>query len=288
MRGPESSLGLIAIVLLSLTCTGSVGAISFRNPFDPAQCDRAIAYAVRRIGSDEDGRAKKVFADALLCRGLSGDDWALRDSIALLAPMVATSPTDVHVWVSLAEALRRQAPASEEAILATERARQVLEGEVRAEGTHRPIIDHLAANEVAMRKQRMALLEYLRATAAASVAGVLSPVDLYRVVSTARLLGDAGDSAARRILGRHRDAAAPGSAVSAMIELLETESELGKAPVEIVLPRYEGAAAELCGGWQTELDAAICETTWKRLSSLRRIAVEREAGVPTWTAWRKE
>lgn len=267
---------------------GPAAAVSFQNPFHADQCDRAIAYAMSRLGGSQDARAEEILAEGLLCRGLAGDDWALLEAIERFEVIVRRRPAAIHAWVSLAEARRRHASASLEALEATIAARHRLDTHT-GDGASRALIRHLRENEMAMREQREALLGFLERMEPEAARGDLSPGDIQRVASAAGLLGGAGREAARRVLARHRATARADSPMPAMIEVLETELDRGREPVGEITTRYERAARELCAGrWEAGLEVQICETVQARASVLRRVAAERSSATTVRGSSRKE
>lgn len=279
VSGVVCSVGVLSAV--------PVAAISYLNPFHSGQCDRAIRYAMARLDGFQPRRAEEILAEGLLCRGLAGDDWALREAIERLNAVVGRAPYAIYPNVYLAEAKRRYASASEEALEATRQARARIEALGASTTHHRSLVRHLRANEVAMRKQRRDLILFLEASESDAVAGRLSSGTLQRVVSGLALLGSEGRDRARWILERHREKAHLEPGLPRMVALLAAGLDCGEASLLETVDRFTRAARMLCGDRTLELEAQVCATARARSAELHRIVGEREAAGAAGERWRK-
>lgn len=120
---------IAAAVVLGFNASAAIAdpAYSYRSPFHPEQCEKAIVAGRRAVAADaENRRARLILAEGLLCRGLQGDSQALDAAIALLEQTVTDEPANFFAQLELADALRQRSPVSEQAERALQHARDLL------------------------------------------------------------------------------------------------------------------------------------------------------------------
>lgn len=115
-------------VVASLALGQAQTAPHFRYPFHPDECVAAILEARRQLGMNPGSlRWQRVLAQGFLCMGLKDDPVALDRAAAIFRAVLATAPEDIQAQVGLADALRKRAPLSPEALAELDRARQLIE-----------------------------------------------------------------------------------------------------------------------------------------------------------------
>jgi hypothetical protein len=129
-RGSAATASLVAAFASVFAATAMAQpAFSYRNPFHPEQCERAITYAGRRVAVATGGarsRARLILAEGLLCRGLEGDGAALDQAIERFSEIVAREPENFFAQLGLADGLRRRSPHGDATLAAQRRVRQLL------------------------------------------------------------------------------------------------------------------------------------------------------------------
>ncbi len=272
------------VVVTALTLMGLIRAAnaiepaySFRNPFDPEQCDRAIRFAERRLEQEPtDPWARQLRAEGLLCRGLDDDPWALDEAIALLREIVADKPDNFFAQLALADALRKRFPASGEAQAALRRARELLaavdDGPARAE-----LAEYLTENAAAITAHRSRVLALVREREGAFAAA--SPQDVAALVRALPQTGPAGIERAEQhlevYLMEHDDAA--------LRTLYRAELMRGRAPPARCRMLYADAVSALCAAPPSD-DCALAQ---RRLAQLDQRIADRQRSAAS-APWQSE
>jgi hypothetical protein len=119
----------LATLLAWLPCSNAQtpAVPSFRSPFHPDECTAAITEARRQLRMHPKGlRWQRVLADGFLCLGLKDDPVALDRAASLFRIVLARAPGDLRAQVGLADALRRCTPLSTAALIALQRAEEIV------------------------------------------------------------------------------------------------------------------------------------------------------------------
>jgi tetratricopeptide (TPR) repeat protein len=238
---------LIASAGLALACSAAVPALgepafSYRSPFHAEQCDTALAYARQREAREPaDRRARRLVAEALLCRGLDDDLAALDAAIAQLHAIGRDEPADVFIQLELADAVRKRFPLSDDAQALLRRARALLDaGDVGA--ARADLTDYIEDNLAAVVAYRARQQPRLAALAAAFRAEQLSAVEVGEFVSLLALTGPGGllvaEERLNEYLAQHPDAE--------LATLRRAELLRGRASVDTVRELYQAAERALC------------------------------------------
>jgi tetratricopeptide (TPR) repeat protein len=222
--------------------SGLEPAYSFRSPFDPQQCERAIRAGKRALEQDEaSSRAQALLADGLLCRGLEDDPGALDAAAEMFRRIVAEEPSNFFAGLELADALRKRFPLSDEAESALRRAQRILpNADVGA--AREDLTDYIEENLAAMAQQKASILPILRGRAEALASGSLSATELADSVILLSETGPGGIDRAQRgldvYLARH-----PGDALGTLYraEILRLAGQGAGS-----LPLYTEAEKHLC------------------------------------------
>jgi hypothetical protein len=112
-------------LLASLAWAQAPAAPSFRSPFHPDECVPAILEAERQLGMSPGAlRWERILAQGFLCLGLKDDPAALDRAAAIFRAVLAKAPKDIQAQLGLADALRKRAPLSPEALAELNRAKQ--------------------------------------------------------------------------------------------------------------------------------------------------------------------
>ncbi len=183
---------VLALVSLTRTASATEAAFSYRNPFHPEQCERAIRFAEQQlVQNPSSAKARMVLAEGLLCRGLDDDPDSLDESIALLREIVREDPSDFFAQLDLSDALRRRFPLSAAAERTATRARILLDhADLGAAADDlRQYIEENVAAVVAGRADAQPLLQR---SAATGVADTLSPSAMRQFLGVLALTGPDG------------------------------------------------------------------------------------------------
>ncbi len=136
--------------------------LSFRSPFDAQQCQSAGDLARRRLQrSPADRAARWLLGEALLCAGLDGSEVALVHAIRVLTAVAASDHTNFYAQLELADAWRKQYPASLEAYVALIRVRRLLKA-TDAGAARADLREYVSQNLAAVRDQRARDRAFLR------------------------------------------------------------------------------------------------------------------------------
>jgi hypothetical protein len=158
-------------LLASLAQAQGQAAPAFRSPFHPDECVPAILEAQRQLGMNPGaGRWQRILAQGFLCMGLKDDPVALDRAAAIFRAVLAKAPEDIPAQVGLADALRRRAPLSPEALAELNRAQQLVEH--RAEPVPPRLGRYVAENLVALDRRRSEFLNPGGAAGATARIGV--------------------------------------------------------------------------------------------------------------------
>jgi tetratricopeptide (TPR) repeat protein len=232
-----------AVPLCGVTSTvAAQPAYSFRNPFNPQQCERAIRAGKQALAQQEwSAGARMLLAEGLLCRGLEDDPRALDAAAEMLRRIVAEEASNFFAQLELADALRKRFPLSDEAQAALRRARAGLDASDLG-AARQALTDYIDENLAAMAQQRAVILPPLRSRAEALESGTLSASDLADSVILLSESGPDGIDQAERGLDVYL-ALHPGDALGTLYraEILRLEGQGTRS-----LPLYAEAEKRLC------------------------------------------
>jgi hypothetical protein len=232
---------VIALVHVAAGFAGGA-AFSFRNPFNPQQCERAIGAGKQALAQDEPSSgARMLLAEGLLCRGLEDDPWALDAAISLFRRTVAQEPSNFFAQLELADALRKRFPLSDEAWTALQRVEGMLPnadvGAARGE-----LAEYVDENLAAMANSRARTLPLLPVERAALATGIISPSDMAAFLSQLALTGPDGvreaEDSLEKYVARHGD--------DETAALQRAEILRGTVDPSASRALYAAAAARLC------------------------------------------
>jgi hypothetical protein len=287
---PLRTPALTALLVLAASTAPAAEAYRFRNPFHPAQCDRAIAAGSSWLRRENPERARRVLAEGYLCRALRDDPWALHESIRLFRRIVRDDPADFFATLHLADALRRSYPLSEEAHAMLRRTRRMLAGGAdvgAALPDLRAYLDEALAAMTGQRGRVLPELERLRGALRAAERGEARPdgvtriadggsrrsddssgvsaSDLRAFLSQVVLTGPAGTDEALATLQ------ARGPALLGPVETALGRAEIlrGRENPRATIERYRKVEASACAGGRLE---ESCRLARWRLDQLRALA----------------
>ncbi len=248
-------------------------AYSFRNPFHPEQCDRAVVFADRLLARDPASkRGRLIRAEGLLCKGLDDDPWALDEAFALLRLLAADEPHNFFVRLELADAERKRFPLSDEAESSLRQTEALLRSaEVGA--ARRELEAHVSENQAAMERRAARILPLVDERWTQYTAGTLTAAGMAQLVSLLVLLGPGGVDDAERSLDGFL-ATYPDAALATVYrgEVLWARGALRES--EAV---YRNAERLLCGSGQVKL-SHDCLLARGRLQHLGRLDGKRPHG----------
>jgi hypothetical protein len=255
------------LVLVSLTraAVASEPAFSFRNPFHPEQCDRAVRFAQKRLAENASNRrARFILAEGRLCQGLKDNPWELDKAIDMLRQIVADEPRNFFAQLELADALRKRYPASAEAHTVLLRARDLLNavelGRARAD-----LAEYVAENAAAIAGQRSRILSLVREYEADFTAGRLQPPHMAALLLALEQTGGSGVERAERYLEvylmQHDDIA--------LRTLYSAELMRGRSPPARCRDLYADAVSALCAA-QPSSDCSLAQ--WRLTQLDQRLA----------------
>jgi hypothetical protein len=259
-----AGVGVAALLFSAVAAAGDGrAAYSFRSPFNPEECGRAIAAAhVELARRPSDSAARQLLGEGQLCEGLQDDPGALDAAIQTLDAVAAAAPSDFFAQLDLADALRKRFPLSNETEAAMRKVRALAHtadlGAARGEILHY-VRDNLAAVEEE-RARTLPVLEGWEAVGS-DAQGALSSRLLVELVGVLALTGPDGLARAGRMLEAylHRH---PGDGIAT---LYRAEVLRGRIDVSATRSLYQEAIKQLCPGEAARSDsrAACLLARWR-------------------------
>lgn len=199
-QGRSAAVAAFAVAAVLGGATAAAAAVGFENPFHPSQCDIALRWSVERLASEPGSLlARRTHAEALLCRGLSGNDAAALDRARVaLSALHAEEPGDLFILLYLAEAESRRFPLADTAREHFARAAALLPsadvGAARA-----PLARHIDARLASIARNRATQLPILAAQIERYERGLLAEAERSSLLSRLEQSGPAGLDRARRL-----------------------------------------------------------------------------------------
>ena len=255
----------------------------FRSPFNPAQCQRAVAFGQHLIQRDpSSARARLILAEGHLCRGLDDNPWALDEAISRLHEISVSDPTNFNVQLELAEALRKRFPLSEDTEQALLRARDLLRS--ADVGAARPALaQYLAQTTTAVADRRARTVSNVAVAQAEFNLSSVAASDLSLLVSLLAQTGPLGLQRAEEILAaylaRYPD--------DARAQFDRAEVQRGRVSPAVLRAHYAATAVRLCDASAGASTTAECSVARLRLTQIEKV-LNDEAGLDERSAERRE
>ena len=263
---PRCARTAAGALLLSMLATPSWGdpAYSFRNPFHPEQCERALRFAEGELAlRPGDQRAQHVLAEALLCCALRDDVWSLDATFTLLKGIAAERPDDFFVQLQLFDALRKRFPLANETQEALLRVRRLLADS--GLGSARPALAHyVAENGAALARHKAWAAPRLAALEAAAQAGQCAPQDVFDHASLLALAGLRGLKRAEQVI----DSCTQTHGENGLAALARAEVGAGRVSRARAAQLYAEVERRLCAADATAEERGQCPLARYRLARL--------------------
>lgn len=254
---------------LTLPASAVEPAYSFRNPFHPEQCERAIRFADRLLEREPaNRRGRLIRAEGYLCKGLNDDPVALDQAIFLLSQSVAEQPDNFFARLELADAEYKRFPLSGRAEAALEQLGDLLHSDRLGAARHE-LESHVTEKRAAAERRVARTLPLLQRYGAHYQADTLPPPAMAELVSLLVLTGTDGVARAAQLLdaflARHPDAT--------LATLYRGEILLARGAVFDARSLYREAANQLCRA-NAPQQRHDCSLARRRITELERFGSE--------------